>query len=81
MKKLLFPALLLIAGCTQPDKARGLLEANGYRDIEITGYSLFSCSEDDTFATGFKATGPTGKRLKGTVCAGLFFKGATIRFD
>lgn len=72
---------LLVAGCTQPDKTRYLLEASGYKEVEITGYRLWACSDDDAYHTGFIATGPTGKRMKGTVCAGLFFKGATIRFD
>lgn len=79
--KILLLSILLLAGCTQPDKARELLDANGYKDIEITGYNWLSCSKDDTFHTGFKATGPTGKKVEGTVCAGWLFKGATIRFE
>lgn len=82
MKKL-FTALLLcfaLGACTAPDRSLQVLEGAGYTHIELTGYSLFACSEDDTFSTGFKATGPTGKRVTGTVCAGLL-KGATIRMD
>lgn len=79
--KLALITILLLSGCTRSEKARELLDANGYRDIEITGYNFFSCSEDDVFHTGFRATGPTGKTVEGTVCAGWFFKGATIRFE
>lgn len=81
MKTLLIALVAFLAGCTQPDKSRALLEANGYKSVEITGYNFFSCSEDDTFSTGFKAVGPTGQPVEGAVCAGWFFKGATIRFD
>lgn len=35
--------ILLLSGCTRPEKARELLDANGYKDIEITGYNWFSC--------------------------------------
>lgn len=81
MKKLL---LLLFAvslfSCTDEDGAERILEENGYTDIEITGYKAFCCGEDDTFKTGFRATGPTGKPVSGCVCSG-WGKGGTIRFD
>lgn len=74
-------AVLALAGCTQPNNAQALLESQGYTDVRITGYNWWSCSDDDTYHTGFTAKGPTGKTIEGTVCAGLFFKGATIRFE
>lgn len=81
MKNTAVIALLLLSGCTQPDRSKALLEAQGYQDVQITGYNFWSCSEDDTYHTGFTATSPAGQQIKGTVCAGMFFKGATIRFD
>lgn len=75
---------LLLAGCeslTQPNDARRILEDAGYTQITITGYKCMSCSKDDVYHTGFVATGPTGKRVSGTVCAGVFFKNSTIRFE
>lgn len=70
-----------LAGCTDADNAVRVLSANGYEEIQITGYSLFGCSEDDFQRTGFKAVGPTGKHVQGTVCSGLLFKNSTIRFE
>ncbi|ABX11030.1 gp39.1 hypothetical protein [Escherichia phage JS98] len=70
-----------LVGCTDADNATRVLDANGYEQIQITGYNLFGCSEDDFQRTGFIAVGPTGKRVEGTVCSGLFFKKSTIRFD
>lgn len=67
-----------LAGCTKPSQARDVLEAQGYSDIEITGYDMWGCSEDDDFHTGFRATGQDGNRVRGTVCSG-WFKGATVR--
>lgn len=82
MKNLaLLLASLALCACTQPNNAQQLLEAQGYTDVQITGYRWFACSDDDTYRTGFTATSPAGKSIKGTVCAGLFFKGATIRFE
>lgn len=77
-------ALALFVGpsaCTQPDRATDLLTRQGYTSIEITGYRFFSCSDDDLYHTGFTAKSPTGQDISGTVCAGWFFKGATLRFD
>lgn len=81
MKYTAIAILFLLAGCTQPDRSKALLEAQGYKDVRITGYSILACSEDDVYATGFVATSPVGQQIAGTVCAGVLFKGATIRFD
>lgn len=70
-----------LTGCTDEPNAARILEANGFTDIQFTGYAWMSCSEKDTYQTGFTATGPTGKRVEGAVCAGMFFKNSTIRFD
>lgn len=78
-KILLAILALTLVGCSDPDKATKALKGAGYTNIHITGYSWFSCSQDDTFSTGFVATGPTGERVVGTVCSGLFMKGSTIR--
>lgn len=71
---------LVFVGCTSPKDTTNALTNAGFKDIEITGYNHFSCGSDDTFRTGFKAIGPTGNTVTGTVCSG-WFKGATIRFD
>ncbi len=82
MKKLLILTLVLaLTACTQPDQSKRLLESQGMTNVEITGYNFFGCSEDDSFHTGFKAISVNGTEIKGTVCSGMFFKGATIRYD
>lgn len=83
MKKLILVLGLVftIAACTDEPNAQRILEANGFTNIEMTGYSFFSCSEKDAQSTGFIATGPTGKQVKGSVCSGIFFKNSTIRFE
>lgn len=83
MKKIFaaFAVMLVMAGCTRPDDAKRVLEIAGYTDIQITGYSWFSCSGDDSMQTGFMATGLNGAKVKGVVCGGLFTKSQTIRID
>lgn len=83
MKHIAFLLVIAVglAACTKPNSAQALLESQGYTDVRITGYNWFSCSDDDSYRTGFEAKSPTGKPISGTVCAGLFYKGATIRFD
>lgn len=57
-----------------------ILNATGYQDVRLTGYRMFSCSEDDMFRVGFAATSPTGESISGAVCGGPL-KGHTIRLD
>jgi hypothetical protein len=73
--------VVLLAACTQPERATEVLRQQGYTEIQITGYDAFACSKDDTYHTGFTAKSPNGSSVKGVVCAGLMFKGSTIRFD
>lgn len=80
MKKLLLIAAVLLAGCTSETDAMRALHAEGYKDVQFTGYDWFACSKDDTFHTGFIATNRDGKRVTGVVCSGLLFKSATIRY-
>lgn len=82
MMRILLIALLALSltACSNGNDAQKALEAQGFTDIETTGYSAFACSDDDFFSTGFVATNPQGKRVKGTVCSGLLFKNATIRW-
>lgn len=84
MKRILpFTALLaacMLVGCTDESSTRRTLEDAGYSNISTTGYSWWSCGDDDTFATGFSAKNPAGKQVSGTVCCGWLTKGCTIRF-
>ena len=86
MKKLITAVMLvgcicLLSGCTDAPKATSVLTAQGYKDIQITGYNFAACSKDDFYHTGFSATSPSGQRVNGTACSGLLFKGTTLRFD
>ena len=71
---------LLLSGCTNKNDAKRALTAQGFTNIEYTGYSFLACSKDDTYHTGFKATNSVGARIEGTVCSGFLFKNATIRY-
>lgn len=68
------------AGCTQPTKARRVLEQAGYTKVEITGWRPFMAGEGDVFSTGFKAKAPNGSNVSGAVTGGIL-KGNTIRVD
>lgn len=70
-------ALAILSACTQPEKATRILKADGYENIQMTGYDFFACSDSDSFSTGFLAI-KNGQVVRGVVCAG-FLKGATIR--
>lgn len=72
---------ILLAACTNEDGATKALHGAGYTEVHLTGYRWLMCGKDDTYATGFEAKGPTGVKVTGVVCAGLMFKGSTIRLD
>lgn len=67
---LLLICSIALSSCTDRDKSIRVLEEQGN----------WSCSEDDTFKTGFVATSIAGKQVKGTVCS-AWMKGSTIRLD
>jgi hypothetical protein len=67
-----------LAGCSSENDARKALTGAGYSNIQTDGYSVFGCSEDDTFHTKFTAKGPSGQPVEGVVCSG-WLKGGTIR--
>lgn len=73
-------ASLFMAGCTDETGSRKALNNAGFTDIQITGFEPFVCGKDDTYATGFTATNPVGRRVSGTVCCGVWDKGCTIRW-
>lgn len=73
-------AIVMISGCTDPQGAKEVLEAQGFTDIKTTGYKMFMCSEKEVYSTGFVAKNINGKTVEGSVCAGMFFKGSTIRY-
>lgn len=72
-------SFVFLAGCTKPNETRRLLEADGVEYIEIGGYSVFGCSEDDSFATKFSGV-KNGKSVKGVACSGIL-KGTTLRYQ
>lgn len=81
MKKIvMITVVAFLCGCTDPQGAKEALQAQGFSNIEITGYKMFMCSENDVYSTGFVAENVNGQKVKGSVCAGLFFKGSTIRY-
>jgi len=81
MKKIIFSilALYLLTGCTDKENATRILNLQGFENISITGYNIFSCGKDDFQHTGFIAY-KDGNKVEGTVCSGLIFKDSTIRF-
>jgi hypothetical protein len=77
---LILVSLTMLSACTDETAARKALEASGFTDVKLTGYSYFGCDKNDTFSTGFEARGPQGQFTEGVVCSG-WMKGATIRFE
>ncbi len=76
---ILFVALT-IAGCGNETLTVETLNKAGFSDIEYTGWSPFSCGEDDQWSSSFRAINPKGKTVEGVVCCGLVLKQCTIRF-
>lgn len=79
MKILLLCLVAMLSGCTDEPNTRRVLENDGFKNIQITGWRPFTCDEKDSFATGFIAE-KNGRTVTGCVCSGIF-KGHTIRFD
>lgn len=69
-----------LGACTSSTDATKALKAQGLEPVDVGGYAMFSCSDDDTFKTKFVAKNAKGETVKGAVCSG-WFKGSTIRYD
>ena len=65
--------LLMVLACVQPDRARFVLEREGYSDITVTrgGWAPLSCSGEVQSATSFFARNPHGHMVEGVVCCDL----------
>lgn len=78
-------SMLLCVSCTDEEHSEQVLRGAGYTDIEMTGYQFTGCSEDDQIHDVFKATGPSGRVVFGTVCCGSLWtfgsKQCTIRIE
>lgn len=71
---------LLGTGCSNESSTRSTLQNHGFTNIKTTGWGgPFSCSDSDTFNTGFEATNSQGQRVSGVVCCG-WLKNCTVRF-
>ncbi len=73
-------SILCVSSCTDESGAKALLEAQGYKNVKITGYRHFMAGQDDTYSTGFEAISPNGTVVTGAVTK-AWGKGSTIRFD
>lgn len=71
--------LALFVGCTDDQKARSVLQKQGFTNITITGYVFAACSDDDYTHTGFEAKNAQGQPVSGVVCCG-FLKSCTVRW-
>jgi len=80
MAKVLLLFLLLLTACTDESSVKKYAEIEGWESYKLTGYKAFACSKEDFYHTGFEAT-KNGKTFTGTVCKGIFFRGATLRLD
>lgn len=79
MKYLIVFALILPA-CEDRTSVSRALDSMGMTNVQWEGYDWAACAEDDDTHTGFSATNPQGKRVRGTVCCGAFFKNCTVRW-
>jgi hypothetical protein len=81
VKYILILAAFILTSCTNAENSRRILEDAGYTGVEIKGYSVFGCSDDDVYHDKFTAISAAGRPVTGVVCGGYLFKGATIRLN
>jgi type II secretory pathway pseudopilin PulG len=76
----------LLAGPSSDDSAAAAAQAQGFRDVQVVSAHRWlsagwhGCGSDDWKATVVIATNPLGNTVTMTVCEGLWFKKATVRF-
>ena len=68
------------AGTTNHKVATEMVEDAGYTNVQLTGFDYWGCGTgyENVYLgsriemTGFTATAPSGRQVKGTVCRGTF---------
>ena len=82
-KAITFVLIAGILSCTNAEKAEQTLEAQGFTNIVIDGWSPSQCSDSDSTCTAFHATSPNGTFVEGAVGCGRQMggcgKGCTVR--
>lgn len=71
--------ILFLSACDGSNTSLTVLEEQGYSNVEIKGFNVFACSEDDMYRYNFTAQNVNGKQVRGVVCSSPL-KGSTIRF-
>lgn len=62
--------------------AKAVVEDSGYENVVITDdWAILACGRDDAYRMRWKGTSSNGKEVHGQVCAGLMFKGWTVRLE
>lgn len=82
MKRLLFAlSILLLVACgkVEPDVATRVLTNTGHTDIQLGTEHVSGCNRDENYSLGFAAKGPTGRPVRGILCA-TSDGGVTIRY-
>lgn len=78
---LVFGIVLAPSCCTvSQSQAESTLRSYSFKDVEMGGYAWFSCGDDYTFASHFRATNSGGERVDGVICCGWAFKLCTVKF-
>lgn len=75
---ILFFNFLFLYGKEETVESKRVLEDQGYQNVVMTGHVLIGCTPLEFYKTGFVASGPTGRSVKGIVC-GTVWKTFTIR--
>ena len=60
-------------------KAKRAIEDSGFSNVVIDGNVFLACDSGDAYRLGWHGTNRDGHPVQGQACAGLFFKGWTVR--
>ena len=77
---------ILLSGCMGIDESNSsavqAVEDSGYTNVKITDPAIIlGCDENDVYRKRWAGTNIAGKQVHGQVCAGMFFKGWTVRME
>ncbi len=89
MRWIFIPLLAILAGCSraptphEKEQIDRALDAFGFHNGRDYNFPIpaFICDKNDAYRFTFTAENRDGKTVTGQACAGLFFKGWTIRID
>lgn len=76
---------LLLSACMGPEEAsesaKQAVEAAGFSEVRMVEPIILGCDQNDAYRWRWEGVNVAGRKVRGQVCAGMWFKAWTVRLE